>query len=219
MKNGRKAAEMLGSAAVGYGLGIFNPAYVIGKKNGYDIREMGSKNAGASNTLIVEGKKSAAVVMAADIGKAALAVELSKKLFPDCEYAEETAGTAAILGHMFPVTMSFRGGKGLACLGGTIMALGLKDFAVMLGLELGVLVCTKYICLVPITASLFYPVYHGIMKRDWRGGAILGAVVPPIILKHRENLRRIAEGKEFRINFLWDREGELQRTGWLEEMN
>lgn len=219
MKINGKLIAAISCAAIGYALGSINPAYLIGRRNGYDIREKGSGNPGASNTMILQGKAAGAFVMAFDMSKAAVSVNMCRIIFPNFKSAGETAGAAAILGHMFPASMDFRGGKGLACLGGTIMALGLKDFAAMLGLELGVLACTKYICLVPITASLFYPVYHGIMKRDWRGGAILGAVVPPIILKHRENLRRIAEGKEFRINFLWDREGELQRTGWLEEMN
>ena len=58
---------------------------------------------------------------------------------------------------------------------------------------------------------------HGAEAAKWKGSAILGSVAVPVLLKHIESLRRIAEGKEFKIDFLWDKEGELERTGWVEE--
>ena len=122
-----------------------------------------------------------------------------------------------MLGHMFPATLGFRGGKGLACLGGEILAFGLHDFATMLFFESVLLMATRYICFVPITLSVAYPIYHGFETGNWKGSAILGTVALPVLVKHIENLKRIAEGRELKVDFLWNKEGELERTGWEEE--
>lgn len=217
MKITKRMKEIFASMGIGVATGMLNPAYAIGLRKGYDIRKMGSKNPGASNMVILEGKKAGAFVMAFDMSKAFTAVKLSKKLLPDFKSAGETAGAASILGHMYSPLMHFRGGKGLACLGGTILAFGLRDFAKMLAAEIAVLGATRYICLVPITASVAYPVYHGITSGNWQGSAILGTVALPIFLKHRENLERIKQGREFKVDFLWNRDAELQRTGWAAE--
>ena len=217
MKIKKKALQALASAAIGYGIGMLNPAYVIGLRKGYDIRKKGSGNPGASNTIILEGKKAGAFVMAFDISKAAVSVGISRRLFPKYDCAGETAGTACVFGHMFPALLNFRGGKGLACLGGEILAFSIHDFATMLFFESVLLMATRYICLVPITLSVAYPIYHGVETGNWKASAILGSVAVPVFLKHIENLKRIAQGKEIKIDFLWNKEGELERTGWESE--
>lgn len=215
MKIKSKAIAAALSAGIGYTLGSINPAYIIGLRNGYDIREKGSGNAGASNVMLLEGNAAGAFVTAFDMSKAAVAVSTCRKLFPEFESAGETAGAAAVLGHMFPASMDFRGGKGLACLGGTILAFGMQDFSIMLFAELSILLAMKYICFVPMTASVIYPLYRGITTGNWKGAAILGSVAPPIFIKHIENLKRISEGKEFKASFLWKKQEELERTGWI----
>ena len=145
-----------------------------------------------------------------------MSVGLSRSLFPKLRSAGEIAGTGCIFGHMYPALMNFRGGKGLACLGGVILAFGVHDFLLTLFIESVLLMATRYLCLVPITASVFYPVYHGIMSGNWEGAAILGTVALPIFKKHRENLERIREGKELKVDFLWDKDSELERIGWSE---
>lgn len=112
MKINKKLLQAAASAAIGYATGMLNPAYVIGLRKGYDIRKKGSGNPGASNTIILEGKKAGLFVMAFDISKAAVAVSLSRRLFPKCDCAGETAGTACVLGHMFPATLGFQGRQG-----------------------------------------------------------------------------------------------------------
>lgn len=216
--NSKKILAAVASAGIGYTLGSINPAYTIGLRNGYDIREKGSGNPGASNTMILEGKAAGAFVMAFDVSKAAVAVSTSRRLFPESESAGEIAGAAAILGHMFPASMGFKGGKGLACIGGTVLAFGMQDFSFMLFTELSILLATKYLCFVPMSASVIYPLYRGITTGNWKGAAILGSVVPPIFVKHIENLKRISEGKEFKASFLWKKQEELERTGWISEI-
>lgn len=154
--------------------------------------------------------------MCFDISKAAVSVGLARKLFLQSKYAGEAAGAACVLGHMYPALMHFRGGKGLACLGGVILAFGVHDFLTTLFLESVLLMATRYLCLVPITGSIFYPIYHGIERGDWRAAAILGLITLPILSKHIENLERIKQGKELKLDFLWDKDGELDRIGYVE---
>ena len=214
MKIHKKAAAAVAAAGIGYAIGNINPAYVLGLRKGYDIRKKGSGNAGATNLMLLEGKKAGAFVMAFDISKAAVSVGLSRSLLPKLRSAGELAGAGCIFGHMYPALMNFRGGKGLACLGGVILAFGVHDFLLTLFLESVLLMATRYLCLVPITGAIFYPIYHGIERGDWRAAAILGSITLPMLSKHVENLERIKEGKELKLDFLWDRDGELDRIGF-----
>lgn len=214
----RAVAAAVAAATLGYVIGDLNPAYVLGLRKGYDIRKKGSGNAGATNLMILEGKKAGAFVMCFDISKAAVSVGVARRLMKSSKYAGEIAGTACILGHMYPALMHFRGGKGLACLGGVILAFSVNDFIMTLFLESLLLMATRYLCLVPISGAIFYPIYHGIMRGDWRSGAILGLVTLPIISKHMENLERIRQGRELKVDFLWDKDGELDRIGWVGEV-
>ena len=218
MKINKALTAALAAAGMGYAIGNINPAYVMGLRKGYDIRKKGSGNAGATNLMILEGKKAGAFVMCFDISKAAVSVGLARKIFKQSKYAGEAAGAACILGHMYPALMHFRGGKGLACLGGVILAFDVNDFLATLFLESLLLMTTRYLCLVPITGSIAYPIYHGIERGDWRATAILGTVTVPMLSKHVENLRRIRQGKELKLDFLWDRDGELDRIGFSEAL-
>lgn len=214
MKISKSVLAAAASAAVGYSLGSINSAYLLGLRKGYDIRKRGSRNPGGTNTLMVEGPAAGIFVMSFDIMKAFVSVSLCRKLFPAAKASAEIAGTACTLGHMFPAYMQFRGGKGLACMGGTILAFGMMDFTAMLSMSVAILMSKKYLCYVPISTSVIYPVYHGIMSGNWQGAAVLSALALPVFLKHRENLERIYEGKEFRISYLWNKQAELERTGW-----
>ena len=198
------------SALLGYGLGCINPAYVVARLKGFDIREKGSGNAGASNILITLGKARGIFCAAFDIAKAALAVHLTGWIFSSADIFALTAA-ACILGHILPFYLGFRGGKGLACLGGVILAYDLRVFGIMFIAELIILLLTKYICFVPITASAILPFVYGFMRRDVWGALLLGAVSVVIFIKHLVNLRRIWEGSELRVSYLWNRDKEALR--------
>ena len=128
-------------------------------------------------------------------------------------FSGELAGAAAILGHIFPVTMRFKGGKGLACLGGVILALNWKIFVGLLLSEVILLAITKYLCYVPITASIFFPVVHAYKLGSFIPLLIFLPIAATMFYKHIENLRRISKGQEIRINFLWNKDEELARIG------
>ncbi len=196
---------------IGYLIGAVNPSYWIARHRGIDIRKNGSGNAGASNAVIVLGKVIGVLCALFDIGKAFLAIFFAELLFPTFSYAFVLTGAACILGHIFPFYMQFRGGKGLACLGGMILKYDWRVFLVMLAGEFLVALVTKYICFVPMTASVIFSVLYGVTRSDWIGVLILLAVSCVIIWKHRENIRRIREGREARFSMLWNREREVER--------
>ena len=202
---------------IGYLIGTINPSYIIARLRGFDIREKGSKNAGASNALILFGKVIGVGCALLDIAKATFAIWLCGKLFPEIAYSFAVTGVACIIGHVFPFYMKFKGGKGLACLGGMILAFDWRVFLIMLTIEIVVAIVTDYICFVPLTASVIFPVVYGIMRRDVGGALIVALILPLMLYKHKENLRRIKQKTEMPFSFLWNKDKALEKTNISQE--
>ena len=205
--------RILACILIGYLLGSLNPAYLIVRRKGYDVRVDGSGNAGASNALIIAGGLAFVAVALLDIFKAWLTCRICRWLFPALTSAEQIGGVACILGHMFPVFLGFRGGRGLACQGGVILAWSWRWFFLLLGAAIALTLLTKYVCYVSPAVSVTYPLIF-----FWRTGLIAASLILlipalPIFCKHMENFRRIRSGQEARISFLWDRESEMERMG------
>ena len=201
------------SALFGYLIGGINPAYLIAKYKGFDIRKRGSGNAGASNAVITMGKKVGAISAILDIFKAYLAVTIAGVLFPNVSLAKVVMGISCILGHIFPIYMRFRGGKGLASLGGVILAFHPIVFVILLSVELIIVLIVDYICIVPITASVAFPFIYMSMTKDSIGAILYGLLAIVIFSKHIENLKRIRSGTEAHFSFLWRRKKEIERLG------
>lgn len=209
--------QVLACLLIGYLLGSLSPSFVIGKLRGYDVRRSGSGNAGASNTVILVGKAAGFVVALLDILKAAAAWWLCAALFPELRLAGILGGVAAILGHMFPVWLHFHGGRGLACLGGVILAYDWRTMLMMLLLAILIAVVTNYVAVSTVSMSLIWPVYYGLRTAFWLGAGVLLIPAVPILIKHLANFRRIRKGEELRLSFLWKRQAELDRIGYSEE--
>ena len=209
--------QVLACLLLGYLLGSLSPSFVIGKLRGYDVRRSGSGNAGASNTVILVGKAAGFVVALLDILKAAAAWWLCAALFPELRLAGILGGVAAILGHMFPVWLRFHGGKGLACLGGVILAYDWHTMLMMLVLAILIAVVTNYVAIATVSMSMIWPVYYGLRTAFWLGALVLLIPAVPILIKHLANFRRIRKGEELRLSFLWKRQAELDRIGYSEE--
>lgn len=198
-------------ALLGYLIGSVNPAYILGVLKGVDIREKGSGNAGASNVVILFGKLRGALCAVVDIAKAYLVIRIAQILLPKYAFSFAVTSTACILGHIFPFYMHFRGGKGLACLGGVVLAYDWRVLLGMLALEIVILFVTDYLCFVPITASFIFPAVYGCMAGDLLGALIL--LVPALVMlyRHMENLCRIRQGTEMHISYLWNPDAEMKR--------
>lgn len=209
--------SILACIVLGYFLGCISPAYIIGCIKGYDVRKSGSKNAGASNTVIMAGKKAGIFVALVDIFKAWAAWRMAQYMFPKVVLGGLISGSACVIGHMFPVFLRFRGGKGFACLGGMALAHSPWSFLCLFTMALFLAIMVKYVAVVASVMSLVFPLWYYIT-----GGALLGALIlavpaGPMVYKHRENFRRIKEGSELRISYLWNRSAELERTGYNQE--
>lgn len=208
----------------GYAVGNINPAYIIGRIRGIDVRKSGSGNAGASNALILMGKLVGIGSALFDILKAAAVMWLAPVIFGDIACIAEIAGVACTIGHIYPVVMKFKGGKGLACLGGILLALDWRLLLVVLAIEIVTVLLVNYICVVPITASIALPILYGVfgdMGLGWLARAeggwpaiwILCIVTALMLFKHVQNVYRIATGTEMHFSYLWskDKEGEKAR--------
>jgi len=198
---------------LGYLIGAINPTYIIGKLRGTNVKKEGSRNAGASNALILFGKGIGVLCALLDIGKVCLAVWSCAWLFPEESFLQITAltGSAAILGHIFPIFTAFKGGKGLACLGGTLLTLSPLIFLILLTLEAAVVLLVDYICVVPVTASVIIAIGYGFYSHDPIGTVALAVSAVVILFKHFENFKRIRNGTEAHFSLLWRKDRELER--------
>ncbi len=203
--------EGLCSAIIGYLIGGINPAYIAARCKGFDIRESGSGNAGASNAVITMGKGVGAFTAMFDIVKAIIAIKIVMFLFPKYRIAWSLAATSCILGHIFPIHMGFRGGKGLACLAGVVLAYDWRVFLALFACALVVGMLCNYVCFVTMGGAVVFPLIYGYLEQNLQGMLVLLAAAVIIVYKHIENLRRIRCGTEAHISFLWKRDEEIER--------
>ena len=162
--------------------------------------------------MIVLGKMAGLVCALLDIAKVCFVIWLTEFIFPSFVRSFAVTGVSCILGHIFPFYMHFRGGKGLACLGGMILMYDWHIFLIMLLSEIVVLVLTQYLCFVPITAAVAFVVIYGVLNKDLVGILLLAVAALVITYKHGKNIARIRKGTEARFfYYLWDKEKEIER--------
>ena len=138
------------SLLIGYLFGLFQTGYIYGKYKKVDIREHGSGNTGTTNTLRTLGWKAGAVTFIGDCGKAILAILVVWLLFHNSmpeqiKVLEMTAGLGTFLGHIFPCYMKFKGGKGIACTVGVLIAFFPLMLPISLGLFFVIVGITRYV--------------------------------------------------------------------------
>lgn len=182
---------------VGYLLGSIPFGLLLARANGIDLRSVGSGNIGATNVLRTGDKRLAAATLLLDAGKGALAVWLAMR-FGDASAIPVAAGAAAFVGHVFPVWLKFRGGKGVATLLGVTLAV-LPVAALVFGVVwLGVAVATRLSSLGGMLAAIAVPVTAWGVDRPDLAPWLAGMVVLLLIM-HRENIARLRAGTESRI--------------------
>ena len=133
------------------------------------------------------------------------------RLFPMLAFAGVLAGTACILGHIFPAWMHFSGGKGLACMLGMMLAHNWKLFIALFIAEVLLVLLTGYICMMALSLSVIFPVAYAFSTGDMLGMAVLAVLIPVVVYKHLPNIRRIFKGKEMRVSWLWNAKEEEAR--------
>ena len=184
------------ASLLGYLLGCSNLAYYISRASKKDIRQSGTGNLGASNATVLFGWKAGVLVAVHDIGKAVLAVILAKALFPDLENAGAAAGVAAVLGHIFPFYLKFKGGKGTASFLGLTLALNWRLALAVIAILVLATILTDYIVIGTFSAIVTVPVYVGFFAHNLMLMAIISIASFAIFWKHRENIGRMLRKEE-----------------------
>lgn len=184
------------AALLGYILGCSNLAYYISKAAKKDIRQSGTGNLGASNATVLFGWKAGVFVAIHDIGKAVLAVILTKALFSDLENAGAAAGVAAVLGHIFPFYLKFKGGKGTASFLGLTLALNWRLALAVIAILVLATILTDYIVIGTFSAIVTVPVYVGFFAHNLMLMTIISIASFAIFWKHRENIGRMIRKEE-----------------------
>jgi glycerol-3-phosphate acyltransferase PlsY len=185
------------AAAFGYLLGSIPFGVLITRALGLgDLRSIGSGNIGATNVLRTGNKAAAAATVLLDGGKGAVAVLVARALLG--EPAAMLAGFAAFLGHLFPVWLGFRGGKGVATFLGVMLALAWPVGIAACATWLVTAWATRYSSLAALVAAAVTPLWLLVCGRAdaiWIGVAL--AVL--VFIRHRGNIRRLLDGSEPRI--------------------
>lgn len=193
-----------------YLLGSISFSVIISKKMaGFDVREKGSGNAGSTNVLRTVGKKAAILTLICDCLKGVIAIligflagKITKNL--DNAILIQLAGIAVVLGHTFPIFFKFRGGKGVATSLGVLLMVNWQIGLICLVFALVLMVLTRIVSLGSIAAAVLFPVLtifignHYLVEGNYIVFGILLAAF--VIFNHRENVKRLLDGKENRIN-------------------
>jgi len=189
--------NLLMAALGGYLLGSIPFGLVLTRMAGLgDVREIGSGNIGATNVLRTGNKKLAAATLLADAGKAALAVLAARYLFG--ETAAMIAGFAAFLGHLFPVWLRFKGGKGVAAMIGALLALSWPVGLIFCAIWLFMALMVRYSSLAALTAAAAAPVFAWVFSGAALSLTAIGLTLL-LFLRHRENIQRLMAGNEAKI--------------------
>ena len=182
-----------------YLLGSIPFAFLIARRwRGVDLRRSGSGNVGATNVMRTAGTRTAVAVVALDIIKGAAVVVLADRAVPGA-FAPSAAGVAAIVGHIYPVWLRFRGGKGVATSFGVFVMLAPLGAIVCLCCFLGTVWVTRYVSLGSLVATLALAptAYLADAPRPVVTAALATAAL--VVGRHRSNLSRLQSGTESRL--------------------
>ncbi len=196
---------------IAYLLGSISFSIIFSKKMaGIDVREKGSKNAGTTNVLRTVGKKAAILTLICDILKGVLAVIIAYVvglIITDINRALliQIAGICVVIGHSFPIFFKFKGGKGVATSLGVLLTINWQIGLICLVFALIIMIFTKMVSLGSVLAAILFPVLTIFINQNYLVsnanyiifGILLAAFV---IFLHRENIQRILEGKENKLN-------------------
>ena len=191
--------DALAAIAIGYLLGSLPFGYWAGRLRGIDLRLAGSGNTGATNVMRVLGLKVGVPVMALDIAKGAAAVVVARELSSN-DIVPVLAAAAAVTGHMYPFLLGFRGGKGVATAVGAFLVLAPLATLVCAGVFVAVVAATRYVSLGSMLAMVLLPPVAGsLFHASLPVVAAAAATAVLVVLKHRENLKRLVRGTERRL--------------------
>lgn len=186
---------------VSYLIGTINPAKITAKRvKNIDISKVNSKNPGTSNIAITLGMKYAIIVGFLDIFKGALPVIIARILFHDNDIFWFVAGCSAILGHMHPFHMKFKGGKGTATFGGMVLAIVPLISLGMAVLFTIILFRTKFMALATLFVIVSYPIIFLLLDYHYISVLLVTAFSIISFAKHTPNFIKIYKKEEMSLD-------------------
>lgn len=190
--------EEIATVAFGYLVGSIPFAYLLARRRGFDLRRVGSGNVGATNVMRISGARQGVLAMVLDGAKGACAVLLAGSLATSA-VAAVAAGLAAVIGHIYPVWLGFRGGKGVATAAGVFSVLAPSALGIASAVFLFAVWTTRFISVGSIAGAIALAVSAA--AGDAPAAVGVGAVVAALIIihRHRENLARLMSGTERRV--------------------
>lgn len=187
------------AALVGYGLGSIPFGLLLTRAAGLgDVRAIGSGNIGATNVLRTGNKKLAAATLLLDLLKGTAAVLLVRVLMPEVAEANALAGVAAFLGHLFPIWLGFKGGKGVATYIGALLGLFWPAVLIFAGVWIAIAYFSRYSSLAALIATVVVPLaLWGLGENTL--AAVFALLTVIVWMKHHANIRRLLAGTEGKI--------------------
>ncbi|HXG53337.1 MAG TPA: glycerol-3-phosphate 1-O-acyltransferase PlsY [candidate division Zixibacteria bacterium] len=191
----------------GYLLGSLPTGYLLGLLAGVDVRRLGSGNIGATNVARVVGKWQGMLTLAADAAKGFLPVLVAQQ-WPVSPAWVAAAGAAAFVGHLYPVFLRLRGGKGVATAFGVMLAMAPLAALALVAVFAAVFLPTRLVSLGAMVAAVAAPPLLWILSYPPPAVALGSLFAALIILRHRDNLRRLIAGTEPKFRAAGDRGSE-----------
>lgn len=180
-----------------YFLGSVPFAYLLARRRGIDLRHVGSGNVGATNVLRTSGVRQAVLAVCLDAVKGSLAVVIADRLASG-QATTVMAGLASVIGHIYPVWLGFRGGKGVATAAGVFAVLAPIALAIAGAVFVAAVWFTRYISVGSMAAAIALAVAAASEAPPVIAvGAALAALI--IVHRHRSNLARLMAGTERRV--------------------
>lgn len=202
--------KIFAALALGYLLGSFNTAVIVGKLYGKDIKSHGSKSAGLTNTLRVLGRSAALLVLAGDILKGVIACLIGLRLGVYVHAGEASdcvsllaAGAGAVIGHNWPVYFGFRGGKGALTGAAVLFMFDWVMALICVGVFVLIVAVTRYVSLGTISAAMLFLAmsFVPVFGHTFYFQIFACAMALIIVLKHRTNIQRLLSGTENKLAF------------------
>jgi acyl phosphate:glycerol-3-phosphate acyltransferase len=182
-----------------YLLGTLPSAEIVARRRGVDVTAAGSGNPGASNTFRLLGWRAGVLVFAMDAAKGAIAAGAGL-LVADGHVGAYVLGIAAIIGHTFPVTRHFKGGRGVATGAGVLLVIFPLLTLASAALWFVIVRLTHKASLASIVVVLAFPIAVALAGHPWGDVTVIAAVAVLVVARHAANLKRLFRGEELEID-------------------
>lgn len=197
-----EALLMILPLIAGYLIGSITFSYVVGKWFlGIDVREHGSGNAGATNTLRTLGKWPGIFVLILDLLKGVLAVMIGKWLAPEHDWVAVASGIAVVVGHNWPLFFKFKGGKGVAATIGVALTLCFWATIAAIVIIVIIIAITRYVSLGSLIFALILPLFIWLLYDPLRLEILLASLVFTVFtfVRHKQNIVKLVRGQENKL--------------------